>query len=133
MGEPRAVAQPERPDEALAGERQAVSRVGGDADGTSDGAHAVAGEVRQAEVEFTFNDAREAVGADNINLLTDDELERIAEADEGPQAQGDTVNRVHRLKALGNGIVPAVAYVFAAAIYDQLAREAASPSEAEVA
>lgn len=30
------------------------------------------------------------------------------------------MNRVHRLKALGNGIVPAVAHVFAAAIAEQL-------------
>jgi len=30
------------------------------------------------------------------------------------------VNRVHRLKALGNGIVPAVAFVFAQAIAEQL-------------
>jgi hypothetical protein len=30
------------------------------------------------------------------------------------------VNRVHRLKALGNGIVPAVAFVFAQAIAAQL-------------
>lgn len=36
---------------------------------------------------------------------------------------GDTVNRVHRLKALGNGIVPACAYPFAVAIYRQLERE----------
>jgi len=33
------------------------------------------------------------------------------------------VNRVNRLKALGNGIVPACAYIFASAIYDQLERE----------
>jgi hypothetical protein len=30
------------------------------------------------------------------------------------------VNRTHRLKALGNAIVPAVAHIFAAAIYEQL-------------
>jgi DNA-cytosine methyltransferase len=35
-------------------------------------------------------------------------------------AEGDAVNRTHRLKALGNGIVPAVAYIFAAAIADVL-------------
>jgi hypothetical protein len=34
------------------------------------------------------------------------------------------VNRTHRLKALGNGIVPAVAYIFAAAIADVLEAEA---------
>lgn len=40
----------------------------------------------------------------------------------GPDAVlvGDAVNRTHRLKALGNGIVPAVAYIFAAAIADVL-------------
>jgi hypothetical protein len=30
------------------------------------------------------------------------------------------VNRVPRLKALGNAIVPAVAHIFALAIYEQL-------------
>lgn len=30
------------------------------------------------------------------------------------------MNRVHRLKALGNGIVPAVAVIFARAIAEQL-------------
>ena len=33
---------------------------------------------------------------------------------------GDTVNRTHRLKALGNGIVPLVALPFAMAIYRML-------------
>ena len=42
------------------------------------------------------------------------------------------MNRVHRLKALGNGIVPAVAFVFAQAIAGQLASEAAT-DEAEAA
>ena len=35
----------------------------------------------------------------------------------------DTVNRTHRLKALGNGIVPACAYPFARAIADALEAE----------
>jgi hypothetical protein len=35
------------------------------------------------------------------------------------------VNRAHRLKALGNGIVPAVAFVFASAIAAQLHTEPA--------
>jgi hypothetical protein len=33
------------------------------------------------------------------------------------------VNRVPRLKALGNAIVPAVAHIFALAIYEQLVKE----------
>lgn len=36
----------------------------------------------------------------------------------------DAVNRVHRLKALGNGVIPAVVYVFAQAIADQLEADA---------
>lgn len=35
----------------------------------------------------------------------------------------DTVNRTHRLKALGNGIVPACAYPFARAIAEALESE----------
>lgn len=35
----------------------------------------------------------------------------------------DAVNRTHRLKALGNGIVPAVAVIFARAIADVLEAE----------
>jgi hypothetical protein len=35
----------------------------------------------------------------------------------------NAVNRVPRLKALGNAIVPAVAHIFALAIYEQLSRD----------
>lgn len=56
-------------------------------------------------------------------------VQKKGEAGEGVADPSDAVNRVHRLKALGNGIVPAVAYVFAAAIYDQLANEAGAVSE----
>jgi hypothetical protein len=38
----------------------------------------------------------------------------------------DAVNRVPRLKALGNAIVPAVAHIFALAIYEQLSRDLTS-------
>lgn len=110
---------------ADAGLEQTQSVVGGDVDGAADRPHAAAAQVQEAEVEFTFNDAREAVGPDNLNRFSDDELEEIAARDEGPQAQGDAVNRVNRLKALGNGIVPAVAYPFAVAIYRELLREEA--------
>ena len=41
------------------------------------------------------------------------------------------MNRVHRLRALGNGIVPAVAFVFAQAIAEQL--QQAAPAEMEEA
>jgi hypothetical protein len=40
------------------------------------------------------------------------------------EAMDDTVNRVNRLKALGNAIVPPVAMIFAGAIYDLLHKEA---------
>jgi len=39
---------------------------------------------------------------------------------EGTSDPSDAVNRVPRLKALGNAIVPAVAHIFALAIYEQL-------------
>jgi hypothetical protein len=120
MEQSGSVAEPERPDEGRAGERQAEPELGRDADGLADGLDAAPDEVHEAAQGFTFNDAREAAGADNINRLSDDDLQRVAAADEGPQAQGDAVNRVHRLKALGNGIVPAVAHIFAAAIAEQL-------------
>jgi len=38
----------------------------------------------------------------------------------GEASPSDAVNRVPRLKALGNAIVPAVAHIFALAIYEQL-------------
>lgn len=44
-------------------------------------------------------------------------LHPVAERDGNPS---DTVNRTHRLKALGNGIVPAVAFPFAVAIRNYL-------------
>lgn len=47
----------------------------------------------------------------------------VRQALSGVSSQGDAVNRVHRLRALGNGIVPAVAFVFAQAIADQLAAD----------
>lgn len=47
----------------------------------------------------------------------------------GVSDPSDAVNRVHRLKALGNGIVPAVAYIFAAAIADVLQAERGAQME----
>ena len=44
----------------------------------------------------------------------------LAAPSAAPADPSDAVNRVHRLKALGNGIVPAVAHIFAAAIAEQL-------------
>ena len=41
----------------------------------------------------------------------------------GTADPSDAVNRVPRLKALGNAIVPAVAHIFALAIYEQLNRD----------
>jgi len=110
--------------ESLGAERhgQAESLVGGNFAGFSDRVDAAADEVREAaDIDFTFNDAREAGwDAANVNNLAEADLAALVERDEGPQAQGDAVNRVPRLKALGNAIVPAVAHIFALAIYEQL-------------
>ena len=50
------------------------------------------------------------------------EMVERAEPSSGDADPSDTVNRVNRLKSLGNGIVPAVAHIFAAAIYDMCRR-----------
>jgi hypothetical protein len=49
-------------------------------------------------------------------------VERV-ERSGGTADPSDAVNRVPRLKALGNAIVPAVAHIFALAIYEQLSRD----------
>lgn len=52
-----------------------------------------------------------------VMLLAAVKLHPVAAREGDP---GDTVNRTQRLKALGNGIVPACAYPFAVAIRDYL-------------
>ena len=49
---------------------------------------------------------------------------------EGTADPSDAVNRVPRLKALGNAIGPAVAHIFALAIYEQLERANGAMQEA---
>lgn len=118
LGEPGAVAEPERPSEGDSQGGEAEPDMGGGAYGSADRLDATPLPLPPAAV-LTFNDAREAGwDARNVNNIDPDELERIIDADEGAEAQGDGVNRTHRLKATGNGIVPACAYIFAAAIAD---------------
>jgi hypothetical protein len=50
-------------------------------------------------------------------------VQKKGEQGEGTADPSDAVNRVPRLKALGNAIVPAVAHIFALAIYEQLSKD----------
>jgi hypothetical protein len=79
----------------------------------------------------TQQDSR--IGPDNIGgaahraargsiALADQVLHGAEAVTENAPLLGDEVNRVQRLKALGNGVVPAVAHIFALAVNDQLER-----------
>jgi hypothetical protein len=62
-------------------------------------------------------------GGDRKGELLLGGLVKALPQDDRPQNADDTVNRVNRLKALGNAIVPSVAMIFAGAIYDVIAAE----------
>jgi DNA (cytosine-5)-methyltransferase 1 len=109
---------------------KAESQLGRDANGLSDRLDATAGEVREAEREAVMWPTPEGMGGgkssrggDRKGELLLGGLVKALPQDDRPQNADDTVNRVNRLKALGDAIVPSVAMIFAGAIYDVIAAE----------
>jgi DNA-cytosine methyltransferase len=99
---------------------EAESDLGGNADGSADRLDPAPVSIREVEDDFTFTDERLPQDPSSLHRLSAEELVELAAADEGQEAEGDAVNRIPRLKAVGNGIVPVVAYPFAQAIADLL-------------